>query len=126
MRSEHSWSLLDPRPVLLYLPKLDEYICYWNGVVMPHTMALNMAMEQFGIYASPEMKSAMESDYRRIYYSHGFDTRAWDLKVADSPVYPYVKRIMRDHVTKVITENNKDIGGVLTWFDYARARREVL
>ena len=55
MRSEHSWSLLDPKPVLLYLPKCDDYIVYWNGVAMTHSMALCRAMELTGVYATPEM-----------------------------------------------------------------------
>lgn len=120
MRSEHAWSLLDPKPVLLYLDNLDEYIVYWNGVVMPHTMALCIAMEHFGIWATPEMKSAMEKDYQRIYYANGFDTRAWDLKVAESPVYPYLKRIMKEHANKVI--EGKQARDVLGWFDYKKAR----
>jgi hypothetical protein len=121
MRSEQSWSLLDPKPVLLYLSKSDEYIVYWNGVVMPHTMALCMAMEFVGIWPTPEMKSAMEADYRRIYYANGFDTRAWDNKIAESEVYPYLKRIMGDHMKKVI--EGKTGPEVLGWFDYRKARR---
>ena len=122
MRSEHTWSLLDPRPVLLYLDKSDEYIVYWNGVVMPHTMALCIAMENFGVWATPEMKTAMERDYERIYYANGFDTRAWDGKVSDSPVFPYLKRIMAEHVKKVI--EGKEARDVIGWFDYAKARKE--
>ena len=122
MRSELSWSLLDPKPVLLYIPSNDEYICYWNGIAMTHIMALNMALEPFGIYATPEMKTAMEQSYRRIYYSGGFDTRAWDFKVSESPIYPYVKRLMSEHLKKVINEAQRDISEVLGWFDYSRAR----
>lgn len=125
MRSEHSWSLLDPKPVLLYLDNCDEYIVYWNGIAMTHAMAMNMAVETFGIYATPEMKSAMEKEYRRIYYANGFDTRAWDFKVSESPVYPYVKRLMVEHLKKVISESNREISEVLGWFDYSRARKEV-
>lgn len=120
MRSEHSWSLLDPKPVLLYLPKLDEYICYWNGVVMTHTMSLCMAMEHFGIWATPEMKTSMEKEYERIYYANGFATRAWDSKVSSSPIYPYLKRIMADHLSKVVS--NREAKEVIGWFDYKRAR----
>lgn len=126
MRSEQSWSLLDPKPVPLYLSHLDEYIVYLNGIAMTHIMALNMSMEHFGIYATPEMKTAMEKDYRRIYYANGFDTRAWDFKVSESPIYPYVKRLMRDHLSKIITDQNKDIGEVLGWFDYKRARTNTV
>ena len=122
MRSEHTWSLLDPRPVLLYLDKSDEYIVYWNGVVMPHTMALCIAMENFGVWATPEMKTAMERDYERIYYANGFDTRAWDGKVSDSPVFPYLKRIMAEHVKKVI--EGKEARDVIGWFEYSKARKE--
>jgi cobalamin biosynthesis Co2+ chelatase CbiK len=120
MRSEHSWSLIDPKPVLLYLDNVDEYIVYWNGVVMPHTMALSMTMEFFGIYPTPEMKTALEKTYRTIYYSNGFDTRAWDKKVEAGPLYPFIKRIMTEHLKKVL--ENKDASQVLTWFDYRKAR----
>ncbi len=125
MRSEQSWSLLDPKPVLLYLSHLDEYIVYWNGIATTHSMALNLAMEYFGIYPTPEMKTALEQNYSKIYYANGFDTRAWDLKVASSPIYPYVKRLMTDHCKKLIEEQGRDISEVLGWFDYSRARKEV-
>jgi len=120
MRSEQSWSLLDPRPVLLYLPTVDDYIVYWNGIVMPHSMALCMAMEHFGIYSTPEMKTAMEKDYERLYYSNAFDTRAWDNKVSSGPVYPYLKRIMLEHLSKIIQD--KEARDVLAWFNYNKAR----
>lgn len=120
MRSEHAWSLLDPRPVLLYLPNLDEYIVYWNGIVMTHSMALCMTMEHMGIYATPEMKTALERNYDKIYYSNGFETRAWDDRVQASPVYPYLKRIMSEHLNKVL--EGKDPRDTLSWFDYKKAR----
>ena len=124
MRSEHSWSLLDPRPVLLYLDHLDEYIVYWNGIATTHLMALNFSMEYYGMYATPEMKTAMEQNYRKIYYANGFQTRAWDLKVAESPVYPYTKRLLQEHCKKLIDDQSRDIEEVLGWFDYSKARKE--
>jgi len=121
MRSEQSWSLLDPRPVLLYLPNVDEYIVYWNGIATTHSMALCAAMEQSaGIWPTPEMKSAMEQNYQKIYYAGGFETRAWDLKVSSSPIYPYVKRLLADHLKTVL--ENKTPAEVLTWFNYNKAR----
>jgi hypothetical protein len=120
MRSEQSWSLLDPRPVLLYIPNVDDYIVYWNGVVMPHSMALCMAMEYIGIYATPEMKTCMEKNYSRLYYSNAFGTRAWDSKVEGSPLYPYLKRIMQNHLKKLV--EGKEAKDILSWFDYTKAR----
>jgi hypothetical protein len=120
MRSEHSWSLLDPKPVLLYISNVDDYIVYWNGIVMPHSMALCMSMEFFGIYPTPEMKTAMEKTYERLYYANAFDTRAWDRKVGSGPVYSYLKRIALEHLKKVI--EGKEAKDVLAWFDYKKAR----
>lgn len=123
MRSEHTWSLLDPKPVLLYVDRCDEYIVYWNGIVMPHKMALAMSMEAVcGIYPTPEMKTAMERDYEKLYYANAFNTRAWDHKVSESPLYPYLKRIMADHLKKVL--ENRTPQEVLKWFDYSMARKE--
>jgi len=122
MRSEQSWSMIDPRPVLLYVENVDSYIVYWNGVAMTHTMALCMTMEHFGIYATPEMKTSLEKDYERVYYSNAFKTRAWDKMVAASPIYPYLKRIMTDHLKKVLV--NKEAKEVLGWFNYTKARKE--
>lgn len=122
MRSEQTWSLLDPKPILLYLDHCDDYIVYWNGIVMPHSMALCMAMEFCGIWPTPEMKESMEKNYRNLYYNNAFKTRAWDEKVASSPIYPFVKSMMLDHMNKTIKD--KDAKEVLGWFNYNRSRKE--
>jgi len=123
MRSEQSWSLIDPKPVLLYLEHHDDYIVYWNGVVMPHNMALCMAMEYFGIYPTPEMKTAMEKNYEILYYAGAFNTRAWDSRVGCGPVYAYLKRIMKPHIEKLTENNNPNV--VVGWFDYKKSRKEL-
>lgn len=123
MRSEQSWSVLDPRPCLLYLAKHDEYIVYWNGWAMTHSQALCMAVETFGIYPTPEMKQAMQRNYEKIYYANGFQTREWDRIVENGGgVYDYQKTNMRPHV-KLACEN-KTPQDILEWFNYKRARIE--
>jgi hypothetical protein len=122
MRSEKTWSLLDPKPMLLYVSSVDDYVVYWNGVVMPHSIALCMAMEPFGIWATPEMKTALEKNYRKLYYAGAFDTRAWDTTVESSPMFPYLKRIMADHLAKTLKD--KEAKEVIGWFNYKRARIE--
>jgi hypothetical protein len=124
MRKEQAWSLIDPKPVLVYIETLDDYIVYWNGIVMPHTMALCMAMERLGVWPTPEMKNAMEATYGRIYYSGGFQTRAWDQKVDNSSVYPYLKRIMKEHLDRLL--ENRPASDILGWFNYDRARQETI
>ena len=121
MRAEQSWSLLDPKPVLFYIKECDEYLVYWNGIAMPHKMALAMAMEHAcGIYPTPEMKTALEKNYERLYYTNAFETRAWDDRVASSPIYPYLKRIMNEHLLGVIERHEPST--VLGWFNYNKAR----
>ena len=123
MRPEHSWSLLDPKPVLLYLKKHDEYIVYWNGIAMTHSQALCMSMEYCGIYPTPEMKSVAQKTFEKLYYAGAFETRAWDQQVGSSePVYSAQKKWMKDHLEKMIKD--KDPKEVLSWFDYSRARIE--
>ena len=120
MRSEQSWSLLDAKPVLLYLSKSDEYIVYWNGIAMTHAIALCMAMESYGVYPTPEMRECLAENYNRIYYANGFDTRAWDCQITRQPVYSYLKKVMREHLVKCM--EGKDPKDVLQWFNYNRAR----
>jgi hypothetical protein len=122
MRSEKTWSLLDPKPILLYIDHCDDYIVYWNGIAMPHSMALCMAMEYYGIWPTPEMKEALEKTYRKLYYNNAFATRAWDQKVSFSLIYPYLKAIMLEHMNKVV--KGQDAKEVLGWFNYNRARKE--
>jgi hypothetical protein len=122
MRAEHSWSLLDPRPVLLYVKHIDDYVVYWNGVVMPHNMALCMTMEYLGIFPTPEMKMALEKTYHRLYYSNTFETRVWDSRVENGMLYPYLKRIMAEHIKKQV--EGRDPREILSWFDLSRSRRE--
>lgn len=120
MIAEQSWSRIDPRPVMLYIPDSDDYVVYWNGIAMTHSMALCMAMEHLGIYTTPEMKLALEKSYRRLYYSNAFDTRAWDSKVENGLIYPYLKRIMAEHLNKTV--EGRDPKEILGWFIYDRAR----
>jgi hypothetical protein len=124
MRNEQAWSLIDPKPVLVYVEAVDDYIVYWNGIVMPHTMALCMTMEYLGVWPTPEMKNQMESDYRKIYYADGFQTRAWDRKVENGHLYTYLKRIMKDHLVRVL--DGRSAPDLLGWFNYSRARQETV
>lgn len=122
-RAEHSWSLLDSKPVIVYLKKHDEYIVYWNGIAMTHGQALMMAMEYRGIYPTPEMKTAMRNAFEKLYYAGAFNTRSWDRLVESSEsVYPMQKRWMKEHLDKVVKD--KDPKEVFGWFDYKRARIE--
>jgi hypothetical protein len=121
MRAERTWSLLDPRPVLLYLSHHDEYIVYWNGWVMTHSQALCMTMERIGIYPTPEMKNAMQHTFEKLYFAGAFETRAWDDKIkSNGMVYDWQKYKMAEHIKKAA--EGKEPAELIGWFDYNRAR----
>lgn len=121
MRAERTWSLLDTRPVLLYLQHHDEYIVYWNGFAMTHSQALCMTMERIGIYPTPEMKLAMQRTFEKLYYAGAFETRAWDDRLKGSGmVYDWQKYKMAEHIKKA-TEG-KEPTELISWFDYSKAR----
>jgi hypothetical protein len=122
MRSEQSWSQLDPKPILLYLPNLDEYIVYWNTVAMTHSQALCMAMTTLGIYPTPQQKQAMQQNYLKIYHAGGFGHQRWDqiIQLTQGNVYGYLCKKMQTHVMECTKQISPD--QLLEWFDYGRAR----
>lgn len=121
MRAERTWSLLDTRPVLLYLQHHDEYIVYWNGFAMTHSQALCMTMERIGIYPTPEMKLAMQRTFEKLYYAGAFETRAWDDRLKGSGmVYDWQKYKMAEHIKKAV--EGKEPTELISWFDYSKAR----
>jgi len=120
-----AWSLIDPKPVLYYVVNSDDYIVYWNGIVMPHKMALCIAMYKFGMTTTPTMKLALLENYKKLYYANAFNTRAWDDMVRDdtgSNILNYLSKIMHDHITVAV--ENKTGAEVLSWFDYSRANQD--
>jgi hypothetical protein len=123
IRSEHMWSLINPRPVLVYLKEHDNYIVYWNGVVMTRSMALCIAATSFGIYATPEMKAAMQREYNKLYYAGAFGRHDWDKIVSSQETYMYLKRITTKHLTRLLNNNSFSKLEILQWFSYSNATR---
>ena len=120
-RPEHSWSILDAKPVLVYLPKYDEYIVYWNGIVMTHAQALCLAMEiSSGVYCTPQMKTCLQQTFEKLYYCGAFNTRDWDEAINAQAAYDYQKHKLTLHIKNLVRElESKE---VLAWFDLKNAR----
>lgn len=112
---ERAWSMLDTKPVILYLTHHDEFIVVWNGIVMPYIFAQCMAAERFGVYISPAMCDALKNTYNRLYYAGAFRTREWDHIVINTSVYHYLIKIMTEHLDKVC--QNKTGKEIMSWFD---------
>ena len=121
MSAEKSWSLLDHRPVLKYIPKCDDYIVYWNGIVMPHKMALCIGGILLNIFPTPEMRTQLQKNYLRLYYANAFDcSGSWDHIIHEgTEMYGFFNRYMGKHL-EFIKEQNIPGSEVLGWFDYSR------
>jgi hypothetical protein len=123
---EKSWSMIDPRPVLKYIPRCDDYIVYWNGIVMPHKMALIIGMQLLNIFPTPEMKRAANENYKKLYFSNAFgdESKEWVNLVNNnkntSTIYNIVLKSIQKHITS-LKEKNYSGKEVLGWFDYSRA-----
>lgn len=127
MSAEKAWSLLDNKPVLKYIPKCDDYIVYWNGIVMSHRIALSIGGTLLNIFPTPEMKQVLNQNYRTLYYADAFDSLGkWDKILEGSrghkekEMYSYLLRYMEQHLQ---TLKDQKIPGaeVLGWFEYSRA-----
>jgi hypothetical protein len=123
MHSELSWSMIDPRPVLKYVPKCNDYIVYWNGVVMPHSMALAQGMTLLNIHPTPEMKRVLHENYYKLYYSDAFGVgRQWESTVRyyqELCIWPLFSRYMEAHLNS-LKQQNYSGSDILKWFDYNR------
>jgi hypothetical protein len=76
---EHSWSLLDPRPVCFYDQKTASDLCVWNGIYLGRNQALIIASARFmNLYATPGMKDKAYLEFRRAYYAGAFGHNNWD------------------------------------------------
>jgi hypothetical protein len=120
MSAEKAWSLLDNRPVLKYVSNCDDYIVYWNGIVMPHKMALCIAGRLIGVYPTPEMKIVMQQNYLKLYYANAFGSLGkWDHLVTNRQMYNVVENHMMNHLNE-LQQQNIPGAEVLGWFDYNR------
>lgn len=120
--AERSWSLLDPKPVVAYHSKYDEYFVFWNGAVMPYAFGLCLASERFGVYASPAMKEAMHATVTRLFYAGAFgSTNKWQSLIKDKQIYSYLKVHLKEHLDKICTD--KVTAHTITeWFYMNNAR----
>ena len=122
-RSELAWSMIDSKPVLLYLEKLDEYVVYWNGVVMTHAMALSLSCELVGIIPTHSMQVAMCYNRDKIHAARGFGQNPRQY-INGHTEYKYLRTVMSRHLKRVITDRAVSAAEVLSWFEYSRARTE--
>lgn len=65
----YTMSLLGPRPVVALVKEHNEYIVFWNGIIMPYAAAMYLALEGGNIYPTPQVKSCLGNAFRRLRFS---------------------------------------------------------
>ena len=67
MYSEAAWSLIDNRPIFLYVESRDAHVCYWNGVAITRTYALLIYYTQWlNLYPTESMKMPAWCEFQRL------------------------------------------------------------
>lgn len=115
-----SWSLINPRPIVVYVKKHDEHLVYWNGYVMTHAHALQIMLMPYGIYASPKVKSAITKRFKQLYTAGLFGDVAWDRVVHSNEYYKYVVDKVETHVREIT--KGVDIYDAVKWLDTTDAK----
>ena len=121
--ADKAWSLISPLPVVRYLPKYDEYVVTWNGALMPHIIAFNIAMRQYGAFQSPSVQQAMEKTYYKLYNSGAFeDMFEWTTPNADTGLtaVKYLNKLMHNFAMETV--KGKTPFEVFDWFNYKNAK----
>lgn len=112
-----AWSQLSASPVLLYVERYDDTLVAWNGILMNKVVALNFAIEAFGKYPTPKMKTAMFNEYKRLYMTGFFGDQNWDSffnsGTADN-FFMYLRKVNQEHLVKIT--KGKKITEILSWF----------
>lgn len=113
--AELSWSKLTPSPVIKHLKEHDDLIVFWNGVILPYDMAHCIAAEYIGVYVSKNVHQALNTRYKRLYYSNALGTRNWDHIVEqNSDLYTYLRSQVYEHMQKYCKHMSKK--EVMAWF----------
>lgn len=59
-------SLLKPQPVVARVVEFDEYVVFWNGIVMPYAAALYVATRSSNVFPTMTVKDRIDDSFRRL------------------------------------------------------------
>lgn len=115
---EHSWSLIDPRPVVFYDEKTATDLCVWNGIYMGRNEALIIASSKFmNLYATPGMKLKAYQEFKRAYLGNAFEHSKWDgyfdRVIEPSHRFQTLQKMVGGHLTTMGAYKGYE---VLNWF----------
>jgi len=120
MEAARTWSLLDPKPQLVYVARSDVTVAWWNGIVMTRSQALTLAMMEFCVWPTPLQKQRIHEEYVRAYRTGVFGERDWRAAVESGNALPYLQRCIEEPLKNL--NERYTAAEVLQWFSPKRVR----
>lgn len=120
MQAARTWSLLDPKPQLVYHAPTDVTLAWWAGIVMTRNQALAIAMMEYSIWPTPLQKQRIHDEYVRAYRAGAFGLRDWTSAIESGNALPYLQRCLEEPL-KGLNER-LTAAEVLLWFSPRRVR----
>lgn len=121
MISELSWSLLDPKPLMVYNKKFDAHICCWNGVLMTRTYALIVVAYQWNnIMPSQAISHAAWKEFVKLYSLGVFGDVDWDHYIEQTQYNTHhtylIRQLNADNANFVNLKKQYTAPQALSWF----------
>lgn len=120
MEAARTWSLLDPKPQLVYNAHTDVTLAWWAGVVMTRNQAMTLAMMEYGIWPTPLQKQRIHEEYVRAYRAGAFGDRDWRTAIESGNALPYLQRCLEEPLRGL--NERYTAAQVLQWFSPRRVR----
>lgn len=120
----HSWSLINPNPIVYRHPEFDELLVSWNGIHMIFEHAFMIAAMHFwSIHPTPEMKVVADEKFVKLYNMGAFGPKrdSWSTEInnrfAGHTLYSMYYYLLRNHFTTQLKTSTKT--EVFDWFQKA-------
>ena len=103
-------SLLGPRPVVARVVEFDEYVVFWNGIVMPYAAALYIATRSGNVYPTPNVTKHIDESFRRLRFTGAMRKGNVDVKhsrgvISIPNAVSGYERVMRPHLAKMLANH---------------------
>lgn len=101
-----NWSMLDPKPVIYYEPRVDDWFCFWNGIHMTAKSALMVTHRLImGSYACDTMYKIQSGEFVK-YCKAGIFHPSWEhiAERHDSALNQYYISMIEPHIAKELPD----------------------
>lgn len=100
-------SLLGPRPIVARVVEHDEYVVFWNGIIMPYAAALYIATRSGNVYPTPNVTKHIDNSFRRLRHTGALRKGKLDINrdrgiISTPNTVSGYEKVMRPHLAKMM------------------------